>query len=184
LPVVRGRFVRGRRRRVGVIAAVVAALFVAATTRLFVFPAQGMSAHVSAVVMFDGPGDSSRLATALRLAKDNRRPTLVISMGTWQSGIGCPPPVRDIKLICFNPSPATTQGEAEFVGRLARQHRWKSVALVTVAAQDTRARLRLSRCFPGRIYVVTAPLPAAQWPYELAYEWGATFKALFLQRNC
>jgi len=159
-------------------------LLVAATVRLFVFPARGMPAHVSAVVMFDGPGDSSRLATALRLAREHRASALVISMGTWQSGIGCPPPVRDIKLICFNPSPATTQGEAEFFGRLARQHRWESLALVTVAAQGTRARLRLSRCFPGKIYVVTASLPAAQWPYELAYEWGATFKALFLQRNC
>ena len=177
--------VRRRQRRAAVGVVIVAALFVAATVRLFVFPAQGMPAHVDAVVMLDGPGNSGRLATALRLAKERRAPTLVISRGTKLSEVGsCPPLMRRVKVICFNPSPATTQGEAEFVGRLARQDRWMSVALVTMAPQDTRARLRLSRCFPGKIYVVTAPLPAKQWPYELAYEWGATLKALFLQRSC
>jgi hypothetical protein len=69
-----------------------------------------------------------------------------------------------IRLICFNPSPATTQGEAEFVRRLARQHRWESLALVAVAAQATRARLRVSRCFPGQTYMVTAPLPQLSGP--------------------
>jgi len=92
--------------------------------------------------------------------------------------------VPDVKVICFNPSPATTQGEAEFAGRLARQDHWKSVALVTVAPQDTRARLRMSRCFSGRIYVVTAPLPIGQWPAGIVYESGAMLKALVLQRGC
>ena len=32
--------------------------------------------------------------------------------------------------------------------------------------------------------MVTAPLPAQDWPYALVYEWGATLKALFLQRAC
>ena len=177
--------VRRRQRRVAVGVVIVAALFVAATVRLFVFPAQGMPAHVDAVVMLDGPGNSGRLAAALRLAKEHRAPTLVISRGTKLSEVGsCPSPMRGVKVSCFNPSPATTQGEAEFVGLLSRHDRWMSVALVTVAPQATRARLRLSRCFPGKVYVVTAPLPAKQWPYELAYEWGATLKALSFQRGC
>ncbi|HCU97110.1 MAG TPA: hypothetical protein DHU96_32115 [Actinobacteria bacterium] len=172
-------------RRAAVTAAVVVVMFAAATARFFVVPAQGMPAHVDAVVVLDGPGNSGRLATAWRLAEQRRAPTLLISRGTKQSETGgCPPPVRDVKVICFNPAPATTQGEAEFAGRLARQHRWKSVALVTIGPQGTRARLRMSRCFAGKIYVVTAPLPAMQWPYEIAYEWGATLKALFLRRSC
>jgi hypothetical protein len=87
-------------------------------------------------------------------------------------------------VICFNPSPATTQGEAEFTGRLARQYGWTSVTLVTIAPQDTRARLRTSRCFAGKIYVVTAPLPLIDWPFEIVYEAGAMFKALLFQRGC
>jgi uncharacterized SAM-binding protein YcdF (DUF218 family) len=171
-----------------VIAAAVVVIFLAATARLFVFPAQGMPQRVDAIVMLDGPANGARLATALRLARQHRAPTLLVSIGRLasqpQPGGGCPPAVPGVKLICFNPTPATTQGEAEFIGRFARQHRWTSVALVTVATQDTRARLRLNRCFGGPIYVVTVPLPAAQWPYQLAYEWGATIKALVVQRNC
>ena len=87
-------------------------------------------------------------------------------------------------MICFDPNPATTQGEAEFAGRLARRYHWRSIALVTTTPQDTRARLRLERCFSGEVYVVTAPLPAQDWPHALVYEWGATLKALFLQRAC
>jgi hypothetical protein len=31
---------------------------------------------------------------------------------------------------------------------------------------------------------MTAPIPAAMWPYELAYEWAATAKALTINRSC
>jgi hypothetical protein len=108
-----------------VAALLVLVLFVAVTARLFVFPARGMPAHVDAVVMLDGSGDAGRVAAALRLAKERRAPALLISRGRFESAYSrCPPPMRHVKVICFNPSPATTQGEAEFVGRLARQHRW------------------------------------------------------------
>jgi uncharacterized SAM-binding protein YcdF (DUF218 family) len=177
--------VRGRWRWAAVAALVVVVLFAAVTARLFVFPARGMPAHVDVVIMLDGSGDAGRVAAALRLAKERRAPTLLISRGRFESAHwSCPPPMRYVKVICFNPSPATTKGEAEFIGRLARQHHWTSVTLVTVTPQDTRARLRLSRCFRGAVYVSTSPLPAEQWPYQIAYEWGATLKALFLQRSC
>jgi uncharacterized SAM-binding protein YcdF (DUF218 family) len=172
-------------RRASIAAVAAAAMFVVVTARLFVFPAQGMPPRVDAIVVFDGPGNSGRLATALRLATAHRAPALVVSRGTFQSEIGgCPAPTQGVEVICFNPSPATTQGEAEFAGRLARQHHWTSIALVTVAAQDNRARLRMSRCFTGKIYVVTVPLSATQWPYQIAYESAAMVKALLFQRSC
>jgi hypothetical protein len=111
--------------------------------------------------MLDGPGDSGRLATALRLAKECRATTLVISpeheaIGSRRRSSA------DVRRQghLLQPSPATTQGEAEFVGRLARQDCWTSVALVTMAPLDTRARLRVSRCFPGKIYAQGAVSPA------------------------
>jgi hypothetical protein len=54
-----------------------------------------------------------------------------------------------VHVICFDPNPATTTGEAEFVGRLARKYHWQSIALVTITPQDSRARLRVERCFKG-----------------------------------
>jgi hypothetical protein len=89
-----------------------------------------------------------------------------------------------VTLICFHPVPPTTQGEAEFVGRLAKKYHWRSIAVVAITPQDTRARLRVGRCFPGRIYVVTAPIRLGTWPYQIAYEWGALIKAVIMQRSC
>ena len=87
-------------------------------------------------------------------------------------------------VICFTPDPVTTRGEAEFVGRLARKYHWQSVVLGTITPQDSRARLRVERCFSGPVYVVTSSLPWSSWPYEIAYEWAATVKALVWQRSC
>jgi hypothetical protein len=174
---------RAPKKALLVLAAAIAVL-AAATARLFIWPAQGMPSKVSAIVLLAGPGNL--LGRAVDLAREHRAAFLVISLGTPLSGNQCPPPIPDVRLICFNPVPATTQGEAEFVGRLARRDGWRSVALVTITPQDTRARLRVERCFPGRVYVVTAPPAASQtnWPYQIAYQWAALLKALILQRSC
>ena len=155
------------------------------TAHLLVWPQQGMPAHVDAIVMLDGPGD--RLDTALKLAWAHRAPMLVISRGTPYSNhgySGCTAKIPGVKVICFNPDPATTRGEAQFAGLLAKRYRWHSIVLVATAPQDTRARLRAGRCFGGSIYVINAPLPPSEWPYAIAYEWGSTIKALILQRSC
>jgi uncharacterized SAM-binding protein YcdF (DUF218 family) len=169
------------RRVLATVVAVVVA-FGLVTARILVWPAQGSPARVSAVVMLAGPGD--RLPVALELARQHRAPVLVVSQG-WQGyGGPCPAPVPGVKLICFEPDPGTTRGEAEALGRLAKQYRWSSVVLVTTRTQDTRARIIAGRCFAGSTYVVTAPLPLSSWLYEIAYGWGALFKALFVDRTC
>jgi hypothetical protein len=157
-------------------------VFALVTTRIFIWPAQGMPASVSAIVVLAGPGD--RLPVALQLAREHRAPMLVVSQG-WQGyGGACPPSLPAVKLICFDPNPGNTRGEAEFAGQLAKRYHWRSVVLVTTRAQDTRARIMLGRCFGGSIYVVTASLPFGAWPYQIAYGWGALFKALVLYRSC
>lgn len=164
------------------VALIVLAAFAAATARLFVWPAMGMPARVSAIVMLAGPGD--RLETALQLARQRRAPMLVVSRGHDGYGSMCPPKIPGLTLICFDPSPSSTRGEAQFVGRLAKRYHWHSIVLVTTRAQDTRARIRVERCFSGEIFVVAAPQSSYDWPYEIAYEWGAMFKALVLQPSC
>lgn len=159
-------------------------LFTAATARLFVWPARGIPAKVNAIVVLAGPGKVQ--PAALDLARQHRAPYLVVSLGTPPSGNHCPWPISGVKTICFNPVPATTQGEAEFVGRLAKRYHWRSVAVVTITSQDTRARWRVQRCFGGQVYVDTVrPDPAfTNWPYQIAYQWGALIKALVFQRGC
>jgi hypothetical protein len=174
---------RGTRWRKVLVALAAVFIAVSATTaRLFIWPDQGMPSRVNAIVMLDGPGDA--LNVALRLAAQHRASFLVVSQGTPASRDPCPRPIPRVALICFNPKPATTQGEAEFVGQLARKYHWQSIAVVAITPQDSRARLRVERCFPGHVYVVTAPIGLSSWPYQIAYEWGALIKALVIQRGC
>lgn len=162
--------------------ATVCLLLGALTACLFVWPAQGMPARVDAIVMLDGPGDT--LSIAGRLAAQHRARFLVISQGTAASRDPCPPPVSGARLICFHPVPATTRGEAEFIGRLSREYRWHSIAVVAITPQVTRARLRVGRCFPGPVYMVAARLTKSTWPYQVAYEWASLAKAVLIQRSC
>jgi hypothetical protein len=155
------------------------------SARWYVWPQQdAMPAHVDGIVMLDGPGD--RLDTALDLAWAHRAPVIAISEGTtrYPPGRSCAPRIPGVKVICFDPSPATTRGEAEFAARLAARYHWHSIALVAVTPQDTVARLRLGRCFSGKVYLVNGHLAAWQWPLLVVYEWGSTLKALFLQPGC
>jgi hypothetical protein len=163
---------------------VVVAGLAAATARWFVWPQQGMPARVDAIVMLNGPGQ--RLDTALDLAWAHRARTIVISRGSPRYGHGstCAPKIPEVRVICFDPSPPTTRGEAQFAGRLAARYHWRSIALVAVAPQDTAARLRVGRCFSGQVYVVNGSLSAGGWLYQIAHGWGAAIDALIFQRTC
>jgi uncharacterized SAM-binding protein YcdF (DUF218 family) len=161
---------------------VLVVIFAVATGRLFIWPARGMPAHVDAIVVLGGPGD--RLGRGLELVHQDRAPVLAISEGLDVPPSLCRSQSRAPQVICFQPQPVTTQGEAEFAGRLAAKYHWRSIVLVTTPDQDTRARLRFERCFDGGLYVVTTPLPASLWFYQIAYQWAATAKALVLQRSC
>src|SRR5580693_1553124 len=76
------------RRRAFAAAIVVVVAFGLITARLFVWPAQGMPARVSAIVMLAGPGN--RLPVALQLAREHRAPMLVVSQGQHGYGGPCP----------------------------------------------------------------------------------------------
>lgn len=158
------------------------AAFALVTARLLVWPAQGMPVRADAIVMLAGPGD--RLPAAVQLAREHRAPVLVVSRGWEGYGGPCPPAIPGVKVICFDPNPGDTRGEAESAGKLAKQYGWHSVVLVTTPTQDTRARILMRRCFGGSVYVVTASLPWDDWPYQIAYGWGALVKALVLNRAC
>ena len=172
-----------RRWRVVLTAALVLCLaFVMATGEFLVWPAQGMPGHVSAIVMLAGPGD--RMPVALDLADSHRAPVLVVSQGYNGYSGPCPPRPSGVTLICFDPDPPTTRGEAEYIGQLARQYHWTSVVVVASRPQATRARLLVERCFAGQVYIATGPLALGSWPYQLAYGWGALLKALAWYRAC
>jgi hypothetical protein len=141
-----------------------------------------MPARVDAIVVPGGPGD--RLGPALDLARDDRARYLVLSEGDYVPPHLCGTKVDAATVLCFRPDPDTTQGEAEDTARLAKQYVFRSIVLVTTPDQTWRAKLRFGWCYTGRIFAVTTPLPLHLWPYQIAYQWAATFKAEVVDRGC
>ena len=81
-------------------------------------------------------------------------------------------------VICFHPHPATTQGEARAVTKLARTHNWRQIIVVPGIPQTTRARIRFDRCYHGTLFFDPAsPGGPCAWIHNVFYEWGALAKA-------
>jgi hypothetical protein len=182
-PARRRRWLRSRRGwQVPVVFAALVAVFCGLTAWLFVFPATGMPTRVNAIVVPGGPGD--RVGAGLNLARQDRARYLVLSEGDYVPPRLCGSRVGTATVLCFQPDPATTQGEAEGTARLAREYGFRSIVLVTTPDQTWRAKLRFQRCYSGAIFAVTTPLPRHLWPTQIAYQWAATLKAELVNRGC
>jgi uncharacterized SAM-binding protein YcdF (DUF218 family) len=172
----------GRRRshRAAAIVAVVVVVFVGFTARLFVWPDLNAPVHADAIVVLGGAGP--RINDGFALAQEGVAPLLVFSLNHIQQ---CPPSTAQTTIRCFHPNPISTRGEGRAIRTLAARYHLHRIILVVSTPQATRARLRVGRCYHGQI-LVTAVSPGgpAQWIQALAYEWGALFKALVLQRSC
>ena len=176
---------RRRRRQKLTVAALAVLLLLAfgfVSARLFVWPAlPPLPAQADAIVELGGPGD--RDSAALALARDHRARFLIRSTFLVRSK-SCFPPMSGVTVLCVHPEPSTTRGEGQYIRRLAAQYHWSSVILVTTPDQAWRARLWVTRCFDGDVYVSTARLPLWSWPRQIPYQWGATAKALTVERTC
>ena len=180
----KGTQCRRRSRTILVTVAVLLAVWVMVTARLFVWPSlTPLPAKVDAIIELGGPGD--RDSVALVLARDHRAPFLVQSTIALDARSDtCLPPADGVAVLCIHADPATTRGEAQYIGRLAAAYKWKSVILVTTPDQAWRAQVRVTRCFSGDVYVSTAPLPLIDWLWQIPYQWAATVKAFTVERGC
>jgi len=81
---------------------------------------------------------------------------------------------------CPNPDPPTTLGEARAFRKLAEEHGWKSVIVVTFRPHIARARLIFERCFSGDVTMAVSPvdISTTQWVYEYFYQSAGFVKAL------
>jgi uncharacterized SAM-binding protein YcdF (DUF218 family) len=179
---------RRRRRRIRLTSASVLALVVfgAVTARLFIWPdLPSVPPRVDAIVELGGAAPHGRSRLALALARAHRAPYLVQSTIAEYAGTDtCLPPVPGVTLLCIHSEPNTTRGEAHSIAELADRYHWKSVVLVTTPDQAWRARLRVSRCFDGEVYVALAHLPPIEYVWQIPYQWAATVKAVTYERAC
>lgn len=88
-------------------------------------------------------------------------------------------PRKDIEVICFRPSPSTTQGEALKLRELAEERGWDTVTAVTFTQHISRARMILNRCYSGelRMSAVDYDFPATFVLRQYVYQTGGYLKA-------
>jgi hypothetical protein len=145
-----------------------------------VWPATDRPVKADAVVVLGG--DGHRNAAGERLVREGVAPILAVSVGSPDDP--CFRRHEPFTLICFRPTPFTTQGEARWIAATAKAMGWRSVVVVVSDPQATRARVRIRRCYRGPLQVVGVHLGATRTIHDVFYEWGALLKAMTLQRSC
>lgn len=174
---------RRRLNRLLVLIAIVIALFLAVTARLFVWPSTSSPATADAIVALAGNPPQLNAKKAVSLSADGYAPVVVLSVG-GDPPAPCLKGPTSVKVLCFEPNPIDTRGEAEYVARLAKLHHWHKLIVVSAVPQTTRARLMFKRCTNATLLLVPAGVRASQFVSRVVYEWGALLKALFVNTSC
>lgn len=154
---------------------------------LFTRPHGDPLSKADAIVVLGGENDG-RLEYGLSLARQGYANTVVLSNSYSDKPADLPDFQRacasgspTVTVLCFVPDPFTTRGEAMYVARLAKQHNWRHVIVVSWNYHTVRARYVFHQCFTGDVTV--HPVPRSydftpwRWALEYAYQYGALMKA-------
>jgi hypothetical protein len=98
----------------------------------------------------------------------------------------CAAPPAGVTVTCVVPDPPTTRGDARVIGRLARQHQWRRIVVITWPTHVSRSRMLIERCYRDELIMTdyNHPLPTrAARLREQLYQSGAYLKAT-LVRGC
>jgi hypothetical protein len=181
----------GNRRRIKrVLAAfcLVLITIVVAGVPLYVRPQVDRLRHVDAILILGGP-DYARYTYGLELGSAGWAPNVVISNphaenDPWLTRL-CATPQPRYELSCFTPDPPTTKGEGRALQRLASQHGWRTVIVVTLRPHVSRARFILEQCFTGELVMVAIPadLSLPSWIFQYVYQTAGYARAL-IQPGC
>lgn len=155
---------------------------------VLVHPKLDKPTRVDAVLVLGPPQVDGRVDEAIALAHAAYAKTVVVSTPSGlRYGLRrtCADTDAGIEVICFRPDPPTTQGEAQEIGRLAKDRGWTSILVVTSTYHISRARLIVNRCMDGTVGMLAAPGKPGlrKWAYEYLYQTGAYLKA-FVNPNC
>lgn len=91
----------------------------------------------------------------------------------------------DVDVLCVQPEPSTTRGEALAARQLAAKEGWRHVVVVSWPYHLRRAELIFEQCYsaaPGSVSMMAVPgqdtFPAAVWQQIYIYQLAAMAKAL------
>ncbi|MEM9714203.1 MAG: YdcF family protein [Actinomycetota bacterium] len=145
-------------------------------------------AEADAIVLFVG-GRGERLEAAEGLLASGAADVLVIPNGrapSWPEAAAWCGSSGDVEVLCPEPDPDTTRGEARLIAELAEQRGWTSLIAVTSTYQLSRAALLLERCFDGTVTRIDASPEAGvgTWVRYVAHEWVGHLHARVVARGC
>ena len=151
--------------------------------------------HADAIVVLGGEHDG-REDYGIALAKQGWASTVVLSNPYGPDGVmervchdtrGERGPVE---VLCPEPDPLTTRGEAIMVKQLAAERSWHKVIIVSWRYHLPRARFIFEQCYsdaPGALIMQAVPkryqFSPLTWEFLYAYQWGGLAKA-FIQGEC
>lgn len=170
-------------RRALVIAAALVAALLAASVVLFLRPAEDEARVVDAVVVLGGDA-AYRIPAGRRLVGAGTGDELVLSREPGERWDRWRPLCRESGVTCFDADPYSTQGEAQAVARLAEEHGWRSLAVVTSRYHVFRTRLLFRRCLGGRVAVLGAGYDRRWLPLILPLESAKLVRAVIVERDC
>lgn len=178
------------RRRLGIVLAVVVVAFGALTALLFVRPSSDrVPASADAVALLSG-GSGDRLPRAVGLVTEGVASVLVIPNGLdpkWPDANRLCTGEHDFEVICPQPEPDTTRGEAAALEHLAAELGWRRIVVVTSRYHLTRAELLLDRCVPAAEVRIVSSKPAGgplRWTGWVAHEWLGLVDTVLFDRGC
>jgi len=119
-------------------------------------------------------GRPNRLPVGLRLLREGEGRVLIVFNAT---GSG------DEEHLYVRPDPYTTRGEARAVAKLAREHGWRSIVVVTSTYHVPRARLIFRRAFDGELRMASAPPTWWRLPFDVVSELVKALYALTMRRS-
>lgn len=163
-------------------------ILVIAGLPVYVRPQIDRPRHADAIVILGGP-NYYRYPYGLTLGAEGWAPNVVVSnpLGAddpWLSEFCATPQIR-FNLHCFTPNPATTKGEGRELRRLAAQHGWRTIIVVTIRPHISRAKYILEQCFSGDYVMMPIPKPLSPqvWAFQYVYQTAGWMRAV-LQPGC
>jgi uncharacterized SAM-binding protein YcdF (DUF218 family) len=179
---------RRRFRRVVVSVCLMLVVAVLAGLPVYVRPQVDRLRHADAILVLGGP-DYRRYTFGFDLGARGWAPNVVVSNphgadDPWLTRF-CATPQTRFELHCFIPDPPTTKGEGRELRRLASQHGWRTVIVVTLRPHISRARFILEQCFDGDLVMVAMPvqLSVFEWTFHYVYQTAGYLRAA-LQPGC
>jgi uncharacterized SAM-binding protein YcdF (DUF218 family) len=170
--------------RFAVVLGVVIVVATLAGLPVFVHPQLDRLRHADAILILGGWGDD-RYKVGFALAAEGWAPNLVVSANNGDRDISvtkfCSTSHSGFATHCFVPNPLTTIGEAQELGRLATEHNWRTVIVVTYRPHISWARFILQQCYDGDLIMVVSPHDHSPWGwlYEYPYQTAAYIKSVF-----